>query len=267
MMDLLDISTIAFGCGVDMNRLSNNLNQLVGVGIWHDTYKVQNTKWLWLVSDIVSAMNSDKVLCGVAGVYPGYVAGILNQVTEINFYVLCNEQVKYSDYIEKCISGRECTISFMSVPGNYCKLSSSSGESIVIKFETRNIEGELPSVLTFAYDLLKNIRLSSLAYVIVYDNKRVSFITNHVLTCKHDCVLDERTGYINEPKRLANCKVETSRCSVHPYKKFPWYPLFCTKKSHHWYGLPHCGCKLCVKNGPATLKSLCVNTMGNLLPR
>jgi hypothetical protein len=218
------------------------------------------------VDHTVSAMNSDKVLCGVAGIYPSYVAGILNQVNEINFYVLCNEQLKYSDFIEKCTSGRQCTISFMSVQGNYYKLSSSSGEFIVITFETRNIEGELPSVLTFAYDVLNNIRLSSLAYVIVCINKRVNYITNHVLTCRHDCVLDQRISYLNVPKSLANCKVDTSS-SVHPYRKFPWYSLYCTKKSHHWYGLPLCACKLCVKDGPATLKSLCVNTLGKMLPR
>jgi hypothetical protein len=167
-MDLLNISSVAFGYGVDMNRLSNDLNQLVGVGIWHDTYTVQNTKWLWLVSDI-----SDKVLCAVAGMYPGYVAGILNQVTEINFYVLCNEQLKYSDFIEKCISGRECTISFMSVPGNYCKLSCYSGESIVISFETRNILHVLCSydlyclncVLLLCVDLFHILRLDCLTWI------------------------------------------------------------------------------------------------------
>jgi hypothetical protein len=115
-MDLLDISSVSFDSGVDMNRLSVDLNQLVGVGIWHDNFTIHNTKWLWLVSDIVSAMNSDKVLCRVAGVYPSYVAGILNQVNEINFYVLCNEQLKHSDFIEKCFSCQRIFFSMARQP-------------------------------------------------------------------------------------------------------------------------------------------------------
>jgi hypothetical protein len=97
------------------------------------------------VNDIVTVMNSDKLLCGVAGMYPRFVAVILNQENEINYYVLCNESLKYSEYIEKCISAQECTIYFMALEGNYFKLSSSSGETIVITFETRYIEGKLIS--------------------------------------------------------------------------------------------------------------------------
>jgi hypothetical protein len=53
------------------------------------------------------AVNSDKVLYGVVGMYPGFVSGILNQVEEVNFFVLSNVQLKYSDYIQKCVSGRQ----------------------------------------------------------------------------------------------------------------------------------------------------------------
>jgi hypothetical protein len=67
-----------------------------------------------------------KLLCGVAGMYPGFVAGILIQVTEINIFVLIN-----AEYIEKCISGRQCTICFLAFEGNYLKLSCCSGETIV----------------------------------------------------------------------------------------------------------------------------------------
>jgi hypothetical protein len=63
-----------------------------------------------------------------------YVAGFLNQVNEINFYVPFNEPLKYSEYTEACISGRECTISFTDFGGIYFKLYDSSGENIVITF-------------------------------------------------------------------------------------------------------------------------------------
>jgi hypothetical protein len=56
---------------MDMKRLSDDLDHFVGVGLWHDTFTIRNTTGLWLVHDIVSAMKSDKVLWGVAGVYSG----------------------------------------------------------------------------------------------------------------------------------------------------------------------------------------------------
>jgi len=45
------------------------------------------------VNDIVTTMKSDKELCGSFGQYPSYVAGILNCVKEIHFYVLCSEHL------------------------------------------------------------------------------------------------------------------------------------------------------------------------------
>jgi hypothetical protein len=150
VLDLLDFSDISFVSGMGMKRLSDDLDHLVGVGLWHDTFTIRNTTLLWLVHDIVSAMKSDKVLCGVAGMYPGFVAGILNHVNEINFHVLSNGPLKYSVHIKKCISGTDCTISFMPFEGIYFKLYSSSGETIAITFEKRYVEGKLPSVLKFA---------------------------------------------------------------------------------------------------------------------
>jgi hypothetical protein len=50
-----------------MKRLREYLNELVCVGIWYNTFAVQNTKWLCLVNYIGLAVNSDKVLYGVVG--------------------------------------------------------------------------------------------------------------------------------------------------------------------------------------------------------
>jgi len=83
------------------------------------------------VNDVVEAMNSNRALCGSFGFYPSFVAGILNSVREIYFYVIFNEELKYAVYIEKCISGKEDTISFKSHTGNYFQLSSIE-ETIVI---------------------------------------------------------------------------------------------------------------------------------------
>jgi hypothetical protein len=59
---------------------------------------------------------------------------------------------------------------------------------LLLKFETRMMQGELPSVLTFTYDLLSNLVLSSIAYAIVCIDGRIKYITKEVLISKHDCL-------------------------------------------------------------------------------
>lgn len=65
-MDLVDFSSISFDSGMDIKCLCKYLNQLVGVGIRYDTSTIRNTRWLWLVTDNMLAVNSDRVLnwCG-----------------------------------------------------------------------------------------------------------------------------------------------------------------------------------------------------------
>jgi len=99
-MDFLDFRNVSFLPNSSIGRLCEDLNKIVGQGVWHDTFEVKNIKWWWLVYDIVTTMNSDKLMCGSFGLYPSYVAGILNSVKEIHFYVLCSEKLNYADYIE-----------------------------------------------------------------------------------------------------------------------------------------------------------------------
>jgi len=40
------------------------------------------------------------------------VAGILNSVKEIHFYVLCSGKLNYADYIEKCIAGKGHSVTY-----------------------------------------------------------------------------------------------------------------------------------------------------------
>jgi hypothetical protein len=68
-------------------ELCEDLNTIIGQGIGYDTFQVQNTKWLWLVSELTT-LNSDNVLCGTFGLYPSYVAGILNSVKQFDFCVV-----------------------------------------------------------------------------------------------------------------------------------------------------------------------------------
>ena len=147
----------------------------------------QNTERLWLVNDIVTTMNSDKMLCGCFGLYPSYVAGILNSVKIIHFYVLCSKRLHYCEYIKKCIAGNKCSLSNTKLTENTFHSSSSSADSVIVSFEANSFS-VLTSELIFAQSVLKRMRLSSLVYGIVCINKHVTYITNEVLTSKHDCI-------------------------------------------------------------------------------
>jgi len=57
------------------------------------------------VNDIVTTLNSDNALCATFGLYPSYVAGILNSVKQINLYVLRNKRINDAEHIEKFIAG------------------------------------------------------------------------------------------------------------------------------------------------------------------
>jgi len=149
----------------DMGLVSERLTDVIGVGSWFDSFTVKNTAWLSLVRKIITTVNSDSVLCGTFGLYPSYVADILVQA----------------------VSNEECTFSNVSCDKNYFKLSS-NGETVILKFEIRILEGNLSSVLTFTYDLIRNSHLSTLAFAIVCVNNRITYVSNEFLASKHDCM-------------------------------------------------------------------------------
>ena len=115
---------------------------------------------------------------------------------EIHFYVLCCETFNYADYVEKCIADKESTFKFptnydfKAVTEHHFQLTF-GGETVTISFETRQFP-KLPSEQIFGQNVLK-IKLSSLAFGIVCINKRVTYITNEVLTSKHVCVFERYT--------------------------------------------------------------------------
>ena len=166
------------------------------------------------LNGIVTTMNSDKNLCGSFGLYPSYAAGILNSVKEIHFCELCSGKLNYADYDEKCIASKECSVTYETHTVIYFELSSIN-EKIALSFEARQFP-KLPSELLIAQTVLKRMRLSSLAYGIVGIKKRVTYITNEVLTSRHDCVFDLFDIDLHLPKRLANFKLFTQSCSEHP---------------------------------------------------
>ena len=91
-------------------QLCEDINNIIGQGTWYDTFHVQNTKCLQFVHDIITDMNNDKVMSGCFNLYPSYVAGILNTLKDIHFYILCEEKLDYAKYITKC-SAQKSTLS------------------------------------------------------------------------------------------------------------------------------------------------------------
>jgi hypothetical protein len=77
-MDFLDFRNDSYLENSNIGRLCEDLNYIVGEGVWYDTFQVHNTKRVWFVYDIVTTVKSEKVSCGSFRLYPSYVAGILN---------------------------------------------------------------------------------------------------------------------------------------------------------------------------------------------
>jgi len=71
-MDYLEFRALSFPPNCSIGHLCEDLNNIVGQGVWYDNFLVKNTKSLWLVNDIVTTMNSDKMLCVSFCLYPSY---------------------------------------------------------------------------------------------------------------------------------------------------------------------------------------------------
>ncbi len=176
-MECINFSTMPFGTGLDMDHVCTRLNELIGVDSWFDSFTVQNTMWLPVVEKIVTNLNSERMVCACVGLYPAYVAGILKQAVEINFYVLSNDYLTYENYIENVVSSEQCIVCAVCENDNF---TLSLGEqSVLLKFETRIVDCKLPAIITFAYDM-----------------------SSEVLTSKHDCLYGQRTTYCKWFKRI-----------------------------------------------------------------
>ena len=219
MLEFPEYDEGSFRPDANIGHLCDNLNNTVGKGIWFDTFQIQNTKWLWLVNNVIAVLNSDNIHFGCFGQYANYVARILNSVKGINFYVLYNKRrLHCSNYLEKCISSTQCSISFKSHTKNYFVLISGE-EKVVIMFQSRFLHGKLPSKLTFSYAVLNKIRFSYVTYGNLYINKRVIYVTNEVVISQHICAFEQCTIDLNIPKQLANCKLFMKSCKRIPSEK------------------------------------------------
>jgi len=62
-MDFLHFRNVFFLPNSSIGRLYEDLNNIVGQGVWHDIFQAKNTKLFCLVNIIVTAMKSDKKCC------------------------------------------------------------------------------------------------------------------------------------------------------------------------------------------------------------
>jgi len=100
-------------------------------------------------------------------------------------------------------------------------------ETVTISVEARQFPN-LSSELIFAENVLAKIQLSSLTYGIVNIDQHITYISNEVLTSRHDCVFERYTCELDLPKKLPGCTLYTRYCSVYPKKTCPFYILYCT---------------------------------------
>jgi len=58
-MDFFNFTDVSLNPKENVDQLCEDLNNIIGQGIWYDTFHVQNTKWLQFVRDIITDMNND----------------------------------------------------------------------------------------------------------------------------------------------------------------------------------------------------------------
>jgi hypothetical protein len=131
------------------------------------------------------------------------LGGHLDFCEKYRFYAVCTKKPIYAHYIQECIEVKDYIIS--DTGNNF--LISYYGEIICVYFETRIVDTGIPSALSFAYNVLTEMLIFSLAYGIVYVKNRVTFLTCEVLTSLHDCVSNLFDYNLNAPMELAGSKV------------------------------------------------------------
>jgi len=49
-MNFLEFTDFSFLPYLSLGKFYEDLNTIIGQDIWYDTFQVQNTKWLWLLT-------------------------------------------------------------------------------------------------------------------------------------------------------------------------------------------------------------------------
>jgi hypothetical protein len=98
--------------------------------------------------------------------------------------------------------------------------------TVKIYFHESPIRGQAPPSLVFAQNALSEMHISSLAYGIVCIKDRIAYVTNEVLTSKHECIFDDWATNLDIPRQLANCRLYGTLCSICPPESIFSYGVF-----------------------------------------
>jgi len=100
-----EIRKLIFLPDSSIGQLCEDLNEIVGQGIYYNKLEIQNTKRFGFVSNMVTAMSNNKILCGCFGMYPRFVTGILKTARRIHYFVLCNAELNCENCMQvTCIT-------------------------------------------------------------------------------------------------------------------------------------------------------------------
>jgi len=106
-------------------------------------------------------------------------------------------------------------------------------------------------------ECLEKIQVGCLAYGKVTVKGRVTCVTNEVISSRHDCVFKAYFCELHSPIRLVNYKAYRQYCPLHRDDTCLYQILHSSQKSRRMSAYTKCHCNLCVKDKPASLKSVC----------
>ena len=61
-MDFLDFADVSICANTNIGQLCQDLNSIVGLSAWYDTFQIKNSEWLCFLSDIVATIKCGKIL-------------------------------------------------------------------------------------------------------------------------------------------------------------------------------------------------------------
>ena len=69
-MEWLQFQNISFSQDSSIGQLCEIDEQ----GIYYDTFEIQDTKWFWFVSNMITALKNEKTLIGCFAMYPRFLS-------------------------------------------------------------------------------------------------------------------------------------------------------------------------------------------------
>ena len=183
-------------------------------------------------------------------------------VDTIRVDVVAGEHLYYVEYAKYCISSDKIPAKVNVISDAYfhvqCKRKKK--KKISATFRTLNLRESKPaSVLHYGFTMTRRVPSNSLAYGLNYCSKQILCLTDCMKVFTHDYLVTPISNTIcSYVKRIARRQFTPGFCPKQPKSKSPINVTFCTLQSHFPDGkILLCKCRLCVKDSPPTLKSVC----------